>query len=71
MPEDGGDCEAVLARFAEAGVDITALAERLQDDGAQAFARSWSELMTEISGVHAEPPTAQTEKAGHPLGAQP
>jgi transaldolase len=26
LPADGGDCEAVLAEFAKAGVDIDALA---------------------------------------------
>ena len=30
---DGGDCEAVLAQFAKAGIDIDALAARLQDEG--------------------------------------
>jgi len=33
LPADGGDCEEVLAEFAKAGVDIDALATRLQDDG--------------------------------------
>jgi transaldolase len=28
MPEDGGDAEAVLARFAQAGIDVDALAAR-------------------------------------------
>ncbi|MEP6678741.1 MAG: transaldolase [Betaproteobacteria bacterium] len=45
MPPDGGDCEAVLSRFREAGVDIDALAARLQDEGAAAFVKSWKELM--------------------------
>ena len=45
MPVDGGDCEEVLAQFATAGVDVDALAARLQDDGAKSFATSWNELM--------------------------
>lgn len=49
MPADGGDCEEVLARFAEAGVDIYALAARLQDEGAKAFVQSWNELMGVIA----------------------
>jgi len=49
MPEDGGDAEAVLARFATAGIDIDALAVQLQRDGAQAFVKSWKELMTRIA----------------------
>src|SRR5262249_28798298 len=36
LPADGGDCETVLAEFARAGVDIDALAEKLQEDGAAA-----------------------------------
>ena len=49
MAEDGGDAEAVLARFAKAGIDIDALAVQLQRDGAQAFVKSWQELMTRIA----------------------
>src|SRR5262249_50076908 len=30
MPADGGDCEEVLAQFAAAGIDVDALAARLQ-----------------------------------------
>ncbi|HEX6885326.1 MAG TPA: transaldolase [Planctomycetota bacterium] len=45
MPLDGGDCEQVLAEFARAGVDVAALAARLQADGAKAFVASWNELM--------------------------
>jgi len=49
MPEDGGDAEAMLARFAKAGIDTDALAIQLQRDGAQAFVKSWQELMTRIA----------------------
>jgi transaldolase len=45
MSADGGDCEAVLAQFAEAGIDIDALAAKLQDEGAKSFVNSWNELM--------------------------
>ena len=45
LPSDGGDCEAVLADFAKAGVDIGALAARLQDEGATSFVKSWNELI--------------------------
>jgi len=45
LPADGGDCEEVLARFATAGIDIDALAARVQDEGAKAFVKSWNELM--------------------------
>lgn len=48
LPADGGDCEAVLAEFAKAGVDIDALAERLQEEGAASFVESWNELIEVI-----------------------
>jgi transaldolase len=35
MFADGGDCEKVLARFSEAGVDLDTLAAQLQIDGAK------------------------------------
>jgi transaldolase len=50
LPADGGDCEAVLASFGKAGIDIDALAARLQDEGAASFTKSWNELMTCIDG---------------------
>jgi transaldolase len=42
---DGGDAETVLAQFTRAGIDIPALAARLQDEGAKSFVKSWEELM--------------------------
>lgn len=45
LPPDGGDCEEVLAEFGRAGIDIDALAARLQDEGATSFAASWKDLM--------------------------
>ena len=45
MPPDGGDCEQVLGEFGNAGVDLGALAERLQQEGAAAFSKSWNDLM--------------------------
>ena len=53
MPADGGDCEQVLAKFARAGVDVDALAARLQDEGAKAFSDSWNELMSVIASKSA------------------
>jgi transaldolase len=49
MAEDGGDAEAILAKFAKAGIDTDALGLQLQRDGAQAFTKSWNELMTRIA----------------------
>jgi transaldolase len=48
MAKEGGDAEAVLARFAGAGIDVGALAAQLQVDGAAAFVKSWTELMKRI-----------------------
>ena len=45
LPADGGDCEQVLSAFAKAGIDVDALAARLQDEGAGSFVDSWNELM--------------------------
>ena len=45
LPADGGDAEAVLAQFAKAGIDIDALAAKLQKEGAEAFVKSWNELL--------------------------
>ena len=49
MRKDGGDAEQVLAEFARAGIDIDALAARLQLDGADSFVKSWRELMQRIA----------------------
>jgi transaldolase len=53
LAADGGDCEEVLAEFAKAGVDIDALATRLQDEGAASFVKSWDELMAVITSKSA------------------
>jgi transaldolase len=53
MAEDGGDCEKVLAQFAKAGVDVDALAARLQDEGAKSFVKSWNELLAIIGSKSA------------------
>jgi len=52
-PPDGGNCETVLADFAKAGVDIDALAARLQNEGAESFVKSWNELMAVIASKSA------------------
>jgi transaldolase len=49
LPSDGGSAEEVLAEFARAGVDDAALAARLQREGAQAFTKSWNDLMQRIA----------------------
>ena len=49
MPADGGDCEEVLARFAELGIDVDVLAAQLQDEGVKSFVKSWNNLMAVIT----------------------
>ncbi|MFP5405065.1 MAG: transaldolase [Gammaproteobacteria bacterium] len=66
MPEDGGDCEAVIAKFREAGIDVDALAEQLQREGAESFSKSWQKLMDGIAGKR---PNASS-RAGSQAAAQ-
>ncbi|MGH6921127.1 MAG: transaldolase [Geminicoccaceae bacterium] len=54
MPQDGGDCEDVLAEFAKAGIDVDALAARLQDEGAKSFVNSWNDLIGCIEAKSSE-----------------
>jgi transaldolase len=49
MSADGGDAEDVLGRFTKAGVDVAALADQLQHDGAQSFDDSWNKLMRSLA----------------------
>jgi len=53
LPADGGDCEEVLAKFAQAGIDVDALAAQLQDEGAKSFVKSWNDLMQVITSKSA------------------
>ena len=49
MATDGGDADAAPAQIAVAGVDVDALAARLQRDGARAFVTSWQHLLQRIA----------------------
>jgi len=48
LPVDGGDADAMFARFTAAGVDIGELAAQLQRNGAESFVDAWNELMHRI-----------------------
>lgn len=48
LPADGGNAEMVLQTFKREGVDIDALAARLQHEGAEAFAASWQALLLRV-----------------------
>lgn len=50
LPADGGDNEELLAEFTAAGIDLDALAERLQVEGAEKFEKSWADLLERIGG---------------------
>ena len=45
IPPDGGDAEEVLGEFEAAGIDVDALAVRLQEEGKESFNASWRELL--------------------------
>jgi len=49
LPADGGDAGDELARFAAAGIDVDALAARLQREGADSFVKSWTDLMQQVA----------------------
>ena len=46
---DQGDAKALLAEFTQQGIDIDALAARLQREGTAAFSKAWSDLMQRIA----------------------
>ncbi len=48
MPTDGGDADATLAAHAAAGIDVDALAAKLQTDAATSFVEAWNDLMSII-----------------------
>jgi transaldolase len=59
LPADAAAADALLARFAAAGVDVEAMGRDLQAKGAAAFVASWSSLLERIAAK-------VTEVAGPP-----
>ncbi|QCB45408.1 transaldolase [Hydrogenophaga sp. PAMC20947] len=55
LPLDGGYAEVLIDEFTREGVSVNALAVRLQREGVEAFARSWSALLTGIREKCAAP----------------
>ena len=49
MAAEGGNCEEVLAQFAQARVDVDVLAAQLQEEGVKSFVKSWNELMSVVA----------------------
>jgi transaldolase len=48
LPPDGGDCEEVFRAHRDQGVDTDGLGLRLQKEGAEAFVKSWTDLLETI-----------------------
>lgn len=53
LPRDAGDCDSVLARFADAGFDLGTVARRLQNNGAASFVTSRNDLLACIASKRA------------------
>lgn len=58
LASDGSDAEETLAKFARTGVDVAAIAARLQREGAESFGDSWRDLMSVIAAKGATLKTA-------------
>jgi transaldolase len=48
LPRDGGDGDETVGAYGKAGIDVPALASRLQIEGAKSFDNSWEDLMSSI-----------------------
>jgi transaldolase len=53
MSEDGGNADHVIGEFQAAGIDVDALGEQLQREGAEAFVKSWNQLLERIAAKSA------------------
>ena len=53
LAPDGGNAQRTLTEFVRAGIDIGALAAKLQNDGARSFVKSWKDLMACIKSKSA------------------
>ena len=62
MPVDGGDAEDVLAQFTKAGVDVAALGDQLQREGAQSFDDSWNKLLASLAAKSS--PRTDADRSG-------
>src|SRR6201991_5102958 len=49
MDPSGAGAENTLKLFEDAGIDLAALAQRLQDEGKESFDKSWGELLKTIA----------------------
>jgi len=53
MKEDTTETEKQLAEFRKAGIDVDVLAAQLQKEGAEAFVKSWQQLLKRIADKRA------------------
>jgi transaldolase len=60
LPADPAAADALLARFAVAGIDLDGLGRDLQEKGAAAFVTSWHSLLARIAAKAAEVAAAQS-----------
>ena len=63
MAADAQEAEATLTKFKENNVDIDALAEQLQKEGAASFVKSWKQLMQRIHEKTAALTDKQSKRA--------
>ena len=54
MPADGGNCESVIDRIVESGIDIADRAARLQKEAEHSLIESWIDLMTVLASRSAD-----------------
>jgi len=54
LPRGGGNAGQELSEFVRAGIDVDKTAEELQQEGAEAFVKSWEDLMSCIEEKTAE-----------------
>ena len=66
LPEDGGDAEEMLSEFKRAGVDVEALADQLQREGAASFDKSWKDLLGQLATKRAKLGKKKPGGAGKP-----
>ena len=53
MRADGGDADQLLSKFSDAGIDVKALADQLQTEGATSFVEAWNDLIQRIAAQSA------------------
>ncbi|KJR99090.1 MAG: hypothetical protein VR65_16710 [Desulfobulbaceae bacterium BRH_c16a] len=49
LPADGGDCEELLSRYSQLGIDLDTFAVRLQNEEAASLISSWIELLDAVA----------------------